>query len=317
MTDIRLEDYRFEDPLFLILGLIIPALVMLRLLRRRRTVGLGFTRVASLGRLGGARRGLRWLPFGFRLVAVALIVVAVARPQRGKADAAIQAEGIDVALALDVSSSMDQRDFEARSRLEVAQDVLRRFIDGRPDDRVGLVAFQMEALVLSPLTLDHDPLLRLVSTSGELHLPDGTAIGMATAEAVNLLRDSRAKSRIVVVLTDGENNAGAIEPLQAARLAEAIGVRVYTVGVLGSGRNDLDEATLQKMAEIGDGAYNRATDADALDKIFGRIAELEKSRVDRDRFVSYDELASYALAAAVGALAMETLLRATLFRRIP
>jgi Ca-activated chloride channel family protein len=147
-------------------------------------------------------------------------------------------------------------------------------------------------------------------------LSDGTAIGLATAESVNLLRDSRAKSRIVVLLTDGENNAGSVQPLQAARLAEALGVRLYTIGV-GSSRAELDEATLQKMAEIGGGLYQHAADAQALAAIYDRIDDLEKSRVTRDRFLSFDELAPYALAAAVAAVVLEALLAATLFRRIP
>lgn len=315
--DLRWNDYRFDDPWLLLLALLVPALILLRVLRRPRPAGIAFTRVAALGHVGGVRRALRWAPFALRLVAVALLVVALARPQRGRANATVQAEGIDIVLAVDISSSMRQRDFASRTRLEVAQDVLRRFIEGRADDRVGLVAFQEEARVLSPLTFDHTPLQRLVTTAGDLKLGDGTAIGMATAEAVNLLRDSRAKSRVVVLLTDGENNAGAIDPLPAARLAEAIGVRLYTIGVVGSGRNEVDEASLQKMADIGDGSYNRATDAEALANIYNRIGQLEKSRVSRDRFLAYDDLAPYALAAAVGLLAIEALLRATAFRRAP
>lgn len=310
-------DYRLEDPWLLLFALLVPLLIVLRAARRGDPAGVGFTRVAAIARAGGVRRAFRWLPFATRMLAVLLIVVALARPQRGSASASVAVEGIDVVLVMDVSSSMDQRDFEARSRLEVAQDVLRQFIDNQVDDRIGLIAFESEARVLSPLTLDHDPLQRLVSTAGDVELTDGTAIGLATAEAVDLLRESRAQSRVVVLLTDGENNAGAIEPIQAARLAEALGVRVYTIGVIGGGRNELDEATLQTMADIGDGTYDRATSAEALALIYERIGDLEKSRVERDRFLEYEELAAIPLAAAAGVLVFEVFLRSTLFRRIP
>lgn len=310
-------DYRFEDPWLLLLGLIVPMLVLLKATRRAEPAGIGFSRVAAIARTGGVRRAFRWLPFGARMLAALLLVVAIARPQRGSASATVVAEGIDIVLVLDVSSSMDQRDFEQRSRLEVAQEVLRDFIEAQPDDRIGVIAFESAARVLSPLTLDHDPLLRIISTAGESELEDGTAIGLATAEAVDLLRESRATSRIIVLLTDGENNAGAIEPIEAARLAEALGVRVYTIGVLGAGEQGLDEATLREMADIGDGTYDRASGAAALAAIYERVSDLEKSRVERDRFLQYDDLAPFLLAAAATTLVFEVLLRATAFRRIP
>src|SRR5439155_25847497 len=140
--------------------------------------------------------------------------------------------------------------------------------------------------------------------------------GMGTSEGVNALRDSRSKSRVVVVATDGQNGGGAIEPVASARLAEAIGVHIYTIGIVGSGRNDVDEATLRQMADIGGGFSTRATDPDGLAKAYERIGELETSRVTRDRFLSGDELAPYALAAAVGALGVGADVRATVFRRL-
>ncbi|HWO94536.1 MAG TPA: BatA domain-containing protein, partial [Dehalococcoidia bacterium] len=162
LGDLDTGSYRFEDPWLLLAALILPALILVRLVRRPSQEGLGFSRVDAIKRVGGFRRRMRWLPFALRLAAIALLVVAVARPQRGQANASVDAEGIDIALALDISSSMNETDFEQRSRLEVAQDVLRQFVDHQRDDRIGLVAFQEEARVLSPLTLDHDPLVRLI-----------------------------------------------------------------------------------------------------------------------------------------------------------
>ncbi|MSQ61799.1 MAG: VWA domain-containing protein [Dehalococcoidia bacterium] len=312
------QDYRLADPWLLLLALLIPAVLLLAAYTRGRGSALGFTRVSALTYRGGMRRALRWLPDALRLLAVLALVIAVARPQLGRADASVQAEGIDIVLVLDASGSMSQRDFaSSRTRLEVAQEVIRKFIERQTDDRIALVAFQGNAEVLSPLTLDHDPLLRLVTDAGEIQFTGGTAIGLATAEGINLLIDSRAKSRIVVLLTDGENNAGAIEPIQAARLAEAVGVRLYTVGVRGSEQNDLDEATLEKMAEIGGGTYSGADNQQALEQSYARIGDLEKSQVTRNRFLLWDDLAPAFLAAAAAALMLEVLLRSTVFRRIP
>ena len=312
------QDYRLADPWLLLLVLLIPAVLLLAAYTRGRGSALGFTRVSALTYWGGVRRALRWLPDALRLFAVLLLVIAIARPQVGRADASVQAEGIDIVLVLDASGSMSQRDFaSSRTRLEVAQEVIRKFIDRQTDDRIGLVVFQGNAEVLSPLTLDHDPLLRLVTDAGKIQFIGGTAIGLATADAVNLLLDSRAKSRIVVLLTDGENNAGVIDPVQAARLAEAVGVRLYTIGVRGTEQNDLDEATLEEMAKIGDGSYSSAENQQALERSYGRIGDLEKSRVTRNRFLLWDDLAPVFLAAAALALALEVILRSTIFRRIP
>jgi Ca-activated chloride channel family protein len=315
-------DVRFADPWILLLLLAVPALALfvLRFRVDGRSIAVGTVSPARLARRTWRVRlepALAWL----RLVAVALLIVALARPQRGEAVAESEGEGIDIVLAFDISSSMTNPFARGQTRLEAAESVLRQFVEARQNDRVGLVVFRGNSLNLSPLTSDYTAVADAVDYAGGLRLEDGTAIGTAIAESVNLLRQSQSASRIVILLTDGENNSPTIEPLAAARIAERLGIRVYTVGVVSRvpGRSsstvNVDEAALREIANVTGATYNRAEDPAALQAIYDEIDRLEKSRFDAVETTRYAEVAPYLLAAAGLALAFEVLLRATAFRR--
>lgn len=286
--------------------------------------------VADLGVLATVARDqsswrirLRWLPAALRVAAIALIVVALARPQRGLAVTSIPEEGIDIVLALDVSGSMAERTQPSGGgigppRIEAAKDVIAQFVDTLRGDRAGFVIFQGRSLVLSPLTLDLAALKRTVHDTESGLLPDGTAIGLGLSEALNLLRDSEAHSRIVVLLTDGQNNAGDIEPVQAAQLAKALGVRVYTIGFTSRrGSGEVDETMLRRIASDTEGAYHDASTQQELAAAYDEIGALERSRVAERTFTRYEEFAPWLAAAALALLISEAALRATLLRRFP
>jgi Ca-activated chloride channel family protein len=206
------------------------------------------------------------------------------------------------------------------TRLEVAKGVLREFIAEREEDRLGLVIFRSTSLVLSPLTLDYKALDQIVGTVQDVNLDDGTAIGIGLSDALNLLRESRARSRVAILLTDGEQNAGSVQPLEASRIAESLGIRVYTIGVIAEGARsggnvNVDEEALRQMAEVTGGRYFPAESEEALAQIYESIEELEKSRVGRPQFGAYEELAPYFLAAALLLLALEVGLRSTVWRQ--
>jgi Ca-activated chloride channel family protein len=284
----------------------------------------------AVGALGAAARAgrtwrvraERWLP-ALRVVGVALLILALARPQRGEASTTTETEGIDIVLAYDVSSSMTQPFGGTRTRLDAAEEVLTGFVERRTNDRVGLVAFQGTSITLSPLTTDYTALVQSVESAALLQLADGTAIGSALGESVNVLRGSNAATRIIILLTDGENNAGNVPPLSAARIAERLGARVYTVGVVGGplfsqGRQaaNVDEESLRSIADVTGGTYSRATDPATLEQVYADIDALEKSRIEGRTLTRFDDIAPYFLAAAAAAFALEIALRASLFRRL-
>ena len=317
-----MDAFRFDAPYALLLLLLVPALALyLRAARATAPV----TRVGSIDGAAGARRTWRvrlqpLLP-AMRLGAAALLVIAIARPQRGEATAQTQGNGIDIVLAFDISTSMTLPFSRSATRLDAAKDVLTRFVGGRTNDRVGLVVFQGTSLTFSPPTTDYAAIAQDVRDVDRVHLGDGTAIGVAIGESVDLLRDSPAASRVVILLTDGENNSLQIEPLAAARLAEALGVRVYTVGVVSRGANpqdviNVDEESLRAISSVTGGTYNRAEDPAALEQIYENIDALEKSRFEDRRVTHFDDVAPYVLAAAAALLAIEMLLRYVPLRRL-
>jgi Ca-activated chloride channel family protein len=269
----------------------------------------------------------RWVLPALRVGALALVVLALARPQAGRAGAVVPAEGIDIALALDISGSMTESTFGDRTPMEGAKQVVRDFIAGRENDRLGLVAFRSQSLVLSPLTLDYQALQEIVARANASPIPDGTAIGLAVADSLNLLRESQARSRIVILLTDGKNNRPEVEPLTAARIAGALKIRVYTIGVVDSppgasggaaaSRPSVDEEALRRMAEVSGGRYYRADSPDTLAQIYDEIGKLEKSRVGQERFSAFDERSALFLLPALALLGLEVLLSSTVFRRAP
>ena len=320
---------RFDDPaLFALFALLLPLLWLLRrearLVRPRYLLPQLFGAPPLASRAGRRMRALPLLGI-LRLLALVLIVVAVARPQATTVEAVKPAEGIDIVLVIDTSSSMaTARLTNDETRMEAARRVARDFVAERQvngSDRIGLVMFQRRALVLSPLTLDLDAIDEMVEVSVRSGLiPDGTALGVATMEAIDLLRGSDAASRIVVVLTDGENNVPDITPNQSAAVARATGVRLYTIGLPSNVRQvgvGFNELTLVYMADETGGVYFRATDARELAEAYESISELERERVGDEVFLTTRELAPWFLLAAGLLVVLEIALRSSWWRRVP
>lgn len=269
----------------------------------------------------------------FRVLAVLFLVAALARPQSSNSWENVTTEGIDIVMSLDISSSMLARDFEP-DRLEAAKDVAIQFITGRPEDKIGLVIFSGESFTQCPLTTDHAVLINLFKDIQSGMIEDGTAIGLGLANAVNRLKESQTKSKVVILLTDGVNNQGEIAPLTAAELAKTFGIRVYTVGIGTQGtapypiqtafgismRNmpvKIDEEVLQQIAEMTGGKYFRATDNNKLKAIYEEIDQLEKSKIEVKQYSTKSE--EYLLFALLGALFLliEIALRNSILRNIP
>jgi Ca-activated chloride channel family protein len=330
----------FLQPEWLWLLALLP-LVMIWRGRRGPVAAIEFSDVGlarEVSRRSRARiGGWVWL---LPLLAAALMIVGLARPQRGNSRTEVTANGIDIVLGLDVSGSMQALDFlvdgHRVNRIEVVKSVVSKFIEERPNDRIGLIAFAAAPYLVSPLTLDHDWLqqnLERVSTA--VGNDDGTAIGSAIAAGVNRLRKTNAKSKVMILLTDGMNNTGKISPLAAAEAAKALGVKVYTIGVgvrgmapipmkdqagntrLVMDRVDVDEKTLQAVAGQTGGTFYRATDTDSLQKIYEQINRLEKTALTVQKFEHYDELYSWALIPAIAFLGLGVGLQHTRFRRLP
>ena len=321
---------RFDDPALLALLALVP-LYGWALWRLARQPGPSYLLPrlpainAAVDRVPAAGLILRTLPWlgALRLAAAALIVVAVARPQTTVVEAVRPAEGIDIVLAIDTSSSMTQfRLGGEETRIDAARRVARDFIAQREDDRIGLVIFQRSSLVLSPLTLDLAAIDTLIETSVRSGLiPDGTALGLAMAEAVDLLRGSQAASRVVVALTDGENNVPGVTTQQAAAVALALGVRIYTIGLPSGQRSSaavsFNELPLIYAADETGGRYFRAADAAELAAAYEEIAQLERARVGEETLLRSRELAPWLLLAALGLILLEIGARAGPWRRMP
>lgn len=277
---------------------------------------------------------LRHLPFVLRAAAFALLVVALARPQDVQQNVRTSTEGIDIMLAIDISGSMLARDFKP-DRMTAAKEVAGSFVADRYGDRIGLVAFAGEAFTQSPLTTDQSTLQTLLARIRSGLIEDGTAIGNGLATAINRLRESDAKSKVIILLTDGVNNRGEIAPLTAAEIAKAQGIRVYTIGVGTEGmapypaidmygnitfvnqKVEIDEKTLGAISEMTGGHYFRATDKDKLKAIYDQINQLEKSKVEVSEHITYDELYLRWVLAALGVLLLEFLLSNLVLKRIP
>ena len=283
----------FAHPSFLLLLLLLPVLAWLRGKRGQESAFL----YSSVQLVRSVANISQWNPgrvlLALRWLVLAALIIGLAQPQLTRSETSIRASGIDIVVALDLSGSMAAEDegFKLRgqqvNRVTIAKDVLQKFIAKRPNDRIGLVAFGRDAYIAAPLTLDHDFLLQNLERLN-LDAIDGsaTAIGSALATGVNRLRELQSKSKIVILMTDGQNNAGKVPPLTAAEAAQTLGVKIYTIGVgaeeggffgLASGNSDLDEDTLKRIAKTTGGEYFRATDADALQSVYARIDQLEPS----------------------------------------
>jgi Ca-activated chloride channel homolog len=311
---------RFANPAFLWLLLLIPALAYYWWLRRRKLiVEVQFSSLQLFKSIPQTIRERIWfMPFGLRLLAIAFFIVALARPQSVSSKENLSTEGIDIVLELDLSGSMLAEDFTP-NRLEAAKQVASEFIDGRSNDRIGLVVFSAESFTQCPLTTDYPVLKNLLRDVKFGMIDDGTAIGLAIANGVNRLKDSKAKSKVMILLTDGVNNRGEIDPITAARVAATYGVRIYTVGVGAVGEApypvqtpfgvrrqmmqvDLDEKALTTIADMTGGKYFRATDNRTLKAIYKEIDRLEKTRMEVTAYKRYSEL--YGIWLVLGLIAM-------------
>lgn len=316
---------RFADPVALALLVIVPALLALRVWRDRRQSGAVLFSAVSL--LPAWRRSwrsrLRPALLVVRMTALVLLVVALARPQVVRASE-ITAEGIDIAIVLDVSGSMTSGWSGGVTRMDGVKRVVHEFVGGLKNDRVGLVIFGSDALLLAPLTLDHGAVQRLTAPLEAGQIVGGaTAIGVGLATGLNVLRASSSRSKVAILLTDGENNAGQITPIDAARAAELLGVRVHTIGAIPSSERargivGVDEALMREMSEITGGRYFSASDETALIRIYEEIAQLERSRIGvRTEFVAYEDVMLPLLLAGTLLLLLEILFGLTVFRRAP
>jgi len=326
-------------PWVLALLLLVPLIAFLRG-RFGGMAGVTFSSTESLTRLGMRRRSRAGAFLAaLSYLALASFIVALARPQLGSETTHVQASGVDIMLLLDVSRSMLSEDFSIGSsragRIEVVKKVTEQFIRKRPNDRMGIIAFAGRPYLVSPLTLDHDWLLQNLDRIQIGLVEDGTAIGSAIASGANRLKDKEAKTKLIVLLTDGDNNAGKVMPLTAAEAAKALGVRIYTIGVGTQGeapfpftdpfgrkvyRNvpvDFNPQTIQDIAKIADGIAYQATDTRSLEKILGEIDKLEKSKVEVEKIVNYRDLFPWFLMAGLACLGAEILLSQTLWRRLP
>lgn len=333
------NSFSFAYPWVLLALLALPVLALLRG-KIGGTPGILFSSTKLVMAVGKRRRSragavLASLIYG----AMACLIVALARPQLGSTLERVQASGVDIMLALDVSGSMAAEDYTIGSsrsnRLEVVKKVTREFIEARPNDRIGIIAFAGRPYLVSPLTLDHDWLIRNLDRIQIGLVEDGTAIGSGLASAVSRIKDRDAKTKLIVLLTDGANNAGKVLPLTAAEAAHALGIKIYTIGAGSSGPVpvpmkdpfgrtvyqkmvfDFDEKLLDQIAKIGGGQYFRAADTRSMDNTFREIDRLEKTKIEVEKTAHYRDYFPIFLLIAAGLLCAEALLSQTIWRRLP
>ena len=332
--------FSFAHPWLLFLLLALPVLALLRG-KIGGTPGILFSSTKLVMAVGKRRRSragavLASLLYG----AMACLIVALARPQLGRTLERIQASGVDIMLVLDVSGSMMAEDYTIGSsrvnRIDAVKRVTQQFIEARPNDRIGIIAFAGRPYLVSPLTLDHEWLIRNLDRVQLGLVEDGTAIGSALASAVSRLKDRDSKTKLIVLLTDGANNAGKVLPLTSAEAAKALGMKIYTVGAGSDGPVpvpvgkdmfgktvyrkmvfDFDEKLLDQIAKIGDGKYFRAADTDTMDNTFREIDRMEKTKIEVEKSADYRDLFPLFLALGVILLGAEAVLSQTLWRRLP
>lgn len=326
---------RFENAGLLWLLLLIAPMIAYYVYRTMQgRASIEISSVSGLKNSRTIRYYLRHAPFVLRCLAVALLVLVIARPQTSEDKSNVNSEGIDIVMALDISSSMLAKDF-VPDRFNAAKDISSKFILDRPSDRIGLVVFAGEAFTQVPLTTDHTTLVNMLHQVQMGVIEDGTAIGNGLATAVNRLKESDAPSKVIVLLTDGVNNSGQIDPLSAAQIAADLGLRVYTIGVGSEGmapypaydawgnlvfqqaKVEIDEKLMTQIADQTGGRYFRATDNTKLAEIYAEINKLEKAKVEVENFVKYTDVYHIYLLLALGLLLAEAVLRYVLFRQIP
>ena len=331
--------FSFAYPWVLLALLALPLLAFLRG-KAGGTPGILFSStrlVVAVGKKRRAHAGAILVALGY--AAMACLIIALARPQLGRTLERVQASGVDIMLVLDVSGSMSAEDYTIGSsranRIDVVKRVTQQFIESRPNDRIGIIAFAGRPYLVSPLTLDHDWLIRNLDRVQIGLVEDGTAIGSALASAVARLKDRDAKTKLIVLLTDGANNAGKVQPLTAAEAGKALGMKIYTIGAGSNGPVpvpvkdpfgrtvyqrmlfEFDEKLLDRIARIGEGKYFRAADTRSLDATFREIDRLEKTKVEVEKSTDYRDFFPWLLLAAALLLGVEMLLSQTLWRRLP
>lgn len=324
----------FRSPVFFLLLLLLPLIFLAA--KRRQKLELAFSSSDLIKNQPVTLRMLfyRVLPI-LRGLVFLLMIIALARPATVSSDKEIQTHGVDIMIALDISGSMLAEDFQPENRVFVAKQEAIKFIQGRETDRIGLVVFAKKAFTQCPLTTDYTILIQLISDIHVGMIDDGTAIGMGIATAVNRLRDSDAKSKVIILITDGENNAGNIDPITAAELAKSFNIKAYTIGVGKGGlvpfpvddplfgkryvqvNVDVDETVLKRIADITGGLFFRARDANALSEIYEKINKLEKSEVKVKEYRSYKELFAIFLIPALFLLILDLFLRRTVLLKVP
>ncbi len=327
----------FAQPYFLLLLGIIPLLIYWYILKNRKYRGtVRFSNLQVFKKLQTSKKQkLQHSLFILRMIVFALIILAIARPRSSFKEEEIQTEGIDIVIAMDVSSSMRAEDFKPDNRLQAAKIVAREFIEGRTNDRIGMVVFSGRSYTQAPLTLDYGILLSFLEEINIGMIEDGTAIGMAIATCINRLRDSRAKSKVVILLTDGRNNKGELDPITASQIAKTMDVKIYTVGMGKRGQAmypvdhpvmgkyyvpmevQIDEKVLTQIANNTGGRYFRATDEKKLEEIFKEIGELEKTKIEVKEYTRYSEMFAWFVIPGLMLFLLEILLANTYFRKIP
>jgi len=324
----------FAEPLLLYLFLVIPAMIAYYVLKQHKaSASLRMPGLEPFAKSGTSFRNyLRHFLFAFRLIALSLLIIILARPQSTDNFQDVSTEGIDIVLTLDISGSMLARDFKP-DRLEASKNVATEFISGRPFDRMGLVVFSGESFTQCPLTTDHAVLINLMREIQSGMIEDGTAIGMGLATAVTRIKDSEAKSKVIILLTDGVNNRGEIAPATAADIAKTFGIRVYTIGVGTQGMApypvqtpfgvqyqsmpvEIDEVILKEIARTTGGRYFRATDNDKLVQVYEEIDKLEKSKIDVRQYSRKEEKYLVPAIIALCLVTLEMIVRNTLFKNL-
>lgn len=324
--------FRFADPIWLLLGLVPVWMIVRYFLKRGRSEPTILFPDTRIFRAIGSGMGTfkRIVSVFLTAQGVALLIFAMARPQTGQTMHVRTSRGIDIMLALDISSSMEAMDFDPLTRFEAAKNVVSDFIKMRTSDRIGLVVFAAQSFTLCPLTLDYEVVAEFLERADDARLEDGTAIGSAIATSVNRLRESDARSRVVILLTDGMNNRGNLDPLTAARISETLGIKIYTVGVGSEGRapiridgrvmyteTHIDEETLAKVAEITGGMYYRAKNPRELATIYDEIDRLETIEIRSNEWIEYEEQFPDFLWAGFSILLLSFFMDRTLLRRLP
>ena len=330
-----MDNITFANPeFFYLLFLLMPLIIWYVWKDREANAAIRFSTLKGFSGAGRtAKYWLRHILFAIRLIILSLIIIVLARPQSVNKWQDVNTEGIDIIIALDISGSMLAQDFRP-DRLEASKAVAIEFVSGRPTDRIGLVVYSAESFTQCPLTTDHAVLINLFHDIKSGMIEDGTAIGMGLANAVSRLKDSKAKSKVIILLTDGVNNRGSIAPLTAAEIARTFNIRVYTIGVGTQGTApapvqtpygvqirqvpvEIDEQILQQIAQVTDGKYFRATNNQKLIEIYKEIDQMEKSKIDvREYSRKEEEYLAYGLGAVI-LLLFEIIIRKTVLRNIP